>query len=475
MTIQMIDLLPQPGSEVASLEGPEGQLLVSPIPAELFASLLNDQFAQGALDQAQRLAESTGDPVLVMLNGQLWSVVTPEGLAGDGETVPGAFDLAQMMSALGNSLALPGLVEGQALLGTGESLAGQGAQPEGANAWGGLPGGAHVQDVAPVTSGPQAVAAQAVIQGLVNARAGQLAAQGLQPGASANTEGVGPEVSQQGLGVTSLATELDGSARAPTGPGAGGPSGATPPNTAGSSGAVDQGGQLGNGAAGRSGPFGQASAVVTAETQGSARKFLDSFQTLAVRSETRSGVAASTVEPFNAAPGLIPGEGVHANGTAGIDVQSGLPRVERVTVENFGQFAVRSVRHFAGGGEETITVRLIPESLGELRIHVRLGAGELEVRLVSANPLVREALEGQLSGLRDAFAREGLDVTRVTVSTNTAWDAASGGQSGRHGASGNPLARQGPQSPGTYPDATMASGPPSALVSVHDGSLDVLA
>lgn len=473
MTIQMIDLLPQPGSEVASLEGPESQLLVSPIPAELFASLLNDQFAQGALDQAQRLAESTGDPVLVMLNGQLWSVVTPEGLAGDGETVPGAFDLAQMMSALGNSLALPGLVEGQALLGTGESLAGQGAQPEGANAWGGLPGGAHVQDVAPVTSGPravqlEAVAAQAVIQGLVNARAGQLAAQGLQPGAStgqaANTEGVGPEVSQQGLGVTALATELDGSARAPTGPGAGGPSGA-----------VDQGGQLGNGAAGRSGPFGQASAVVTAETQGSARKFLDSFQTLAVRSETRSGVAASTVEPFNAAPGLIPGEGVHANGTAGIDVQSGLPRVERVTVENFGQFAVRSVRHFAGGGEETITVRLIPESLGELRIHVRLGAGELEVRLVSANPLVREALEGQLSALRDAFAREGLDVTRVTVSTNTAWDAASGGQSGRHGASGNPLARQGPQSPGTSPDATMASGPPSALVSVHDGSLDVLA
>lgn len=95
---------------------------------------------------------------------------------------------------------------------------------------------------------------------------------------------------------------------------------------------------------------------------------------------------------------------------------------QSVDVRDVGEFTVRSVRYLSGNTEDTVTVRLIPRSLGELHVAIRTAAEGLEVVLTATGSAVRDRLEGQLVGLRDALAREGLDVTRVTVQTQPTFD-----------------------------------------------------
>src|SRR5690606_16307264 len=83
------------------------------------------------------------------------------------------------------------------------------------------------------------------------------------------------------------------------------------------------------------------------------------------------------------------------------------------------QFAVKSVRYLAGRGEETMTVRLVPESLGELRVVVRSTEQALDVQLSAANASVRDSLEQQLPALRDALARDAGDGRHLTITVNT--------------------------------------------------------
>jgi flagellar hook-length control protein FliK len=98
------------------------------------------------------------------------------------------------------------------------------------------------------------------------------------------------------------------------------------------------------------------------------------------------------------------------------------PLPPSVDVRDVGDFTVRSVRYLSGRTEETVTVRLVPRSLGELQIAVRTSAEGLDVILTAAGHAARDRLEVQIMGLRDLLAREGLDVNRVTVQAPPAFD-----------------------------------------------------
>ncbi len=82
--------------------------------------------------------------------------------------------------------------------------------------------------------------------------------------------------------------------------------------------------------------------------------------------------------------------------------------------------AARSIRYLTGRDESSLTVRLIPESLGEMRIEVHTAANGLAVRLASANPMVRGVLEAQAQTLREALQREGIDVCNIEVAAELA-------------------------------------------------------
>jgi hypothetical protein len=115
----------------------------------------------------------------------------------------------------------------------------------------------------------------------------------------------------------------------------------------------------------------------------------------------------------------MPGESGRAEALAPRD---GVRSEPLVTLRELTDHALKSVRYLASQGERTMRVRLIPESLGELRLEVTASGSAITVRMASANPAVREVLEGNLQGLRDALSQDGFDSTDVFVSA----DASSG-------------------------------------------------
>mgnify|MGYP005840761643 FL=1 len=100
-----------------------------------------------------------------------------------------------------------------------------------------------------------------------------------------------------------------------------------------------------------------------------------------------------------------------------------------VGMESIGAAALRSIRYLASkGGDRSLTVRLVPESLGEMRVEVLAQSEEIFVRIVSANPVVRESMQAQVHDLRQSLAREGIEVTRVDIAASMSQDADQGGR-----------------------------------------------
>lgn len=73
------------------------------------------------------------------------------------------------------------------------------------------------------------------------------------------------------------------------------------------------------------------------------------------------------------------------------------PQPEAPTIRTVGDFTIRSVKHLLGSQEESIQIRLVPRSLGELHIAVKTIGNSIEIVVSAANALVRDVLESQLS------------------------------------------------------------------------------
>jgi flagellar hook-length control protein FliK len=131
--------------------------------------------------------------------------------------------------------------------------------------------------------------------------------------------------------------------------------------------------------------------------------------------------------------------GALAKAAAPGDSLEQLQLLERPTLQTAGQSVVKGVRYLATNGGETLTIRLVPESLGVMHIVVKSGDNAIEVTLVSANQSVRESLEQHLPALREMFGRDGIDVSKVSIvaQSATADTIPSGGpldrQSAEHG------------------------------------------
>ena len=100
-----------------------------------------------------------------------------------------------------------------------------------------------------------------------------------------------------------------------------------------------------------------------------------------------------------------------------------------VQIRDAGQFIVKSVRYLAGKHDEVVTVQLVPRSLGEMQIAVSAQRDGLEIVISAASQAARDTIEAQIAGLRESFARDGTEVTKVTVQAYTPSDAGPG-QSG---------------------------------------------
>jgi len=145
------------------------------------------------------------------------------------------------------------------------------------------------------------------------------------------------------------------------------------------------------------------------------------------------------------------------------------------TLETVSAHTVRNVRYLVLKGERTITVRLAPESLGEMRLDVQSGGDGLSMRLASANPAVRDALETQVHGLREALARDGISVAKVEISSTMSYMADSGSRF--HEETGQPpqavMVRASFAAEHAYTNAHAEDTSVLRRASMHDGPLNV--
>ncbi len=173
------------------------------------------------------------------------------------------------------------------------------------------------------------------------------------------------------------------------------------------------------------------------------------------------------------AAGIAPVQDASVSGTSTVAASAG-PAREQATLAILDQVALRGVRYLVSQQEKTVSIHLVPPSLGELRIEVTAAQDGMHVRLMSSNPAVRETLEGQLAGLQESLARNGIEVAKVSVIQNMAGYAANQQFSQSSGTAN--------YSPVPVPRAAFASlqagaessvAPIQSKVSLHEGALNV--
>lgn len=132
--------------------------------------------------------------------------------------------------------------------------------------------------------------------------------------------------------------------------------------------------------------------------------------------KSQGAVVADAVPPVPAAAPMNSEMPLPQGAASKAEALSGVQMVDHARMARLLQDnTVRAVRYLATQSEKTLTLKLIPESLGELHLEVTSGQDGLNVKLMSANSVVRNILNTDLPSLRDALLRDGLQVLNVSV------------------------------------------------------------
>jgi len=105
-------------------------------------------------------------------------------------------------------------------------------------------------------------------------------------------------------------------------------------------------------------------------------------------------------------------------------VRSDSVAMPRIPLTNLPGELAQQIHMMQQDGLKTMRIRLVPENLGELHIEIR-GTGEnLRVKMISASPAVRDALDSQIGELRQALQKQGLHLDHVLVDSETSREGA---------------------------------------------------
>jgi flagellar hook-length control protein FliK len=105
----------------------------------------------------------------------------------------------------------------------------------------------------------------------------------------------------------------------------------------------------------------------------------------------------------------------HATAMESGGVRPQTSALPRLPMSNLPGELAQQIHLMQQEGTRTMRLRLQPENLGELQIEIQGTGDAMKVRLVSANPVVRDALESQMGDLKDAMQKQGLALDQATV------------------------------------------------------------
>jgi flagellar hook-length control protein FliK len=85
-------------------------------------------------------------------------------------------------------------------------------------------------------------------------------------------------------------------------------------------------------------------------------------------------------------------------------------------LEPIVEHVLAQARALTQGGQTTVRMRLQPEALGTVDVHVTERNGHIEVRLAASDPAAAAALKGGVERLRQGLVDGGAQVQRIEVS-----------------------------------------------------------
>lgn len=149
--------------------------------------------------------------------------------------------------------------------------------------------------------------------------------------------------------------------------------------------------------------------------EGAVRPIAESVvpETAMSASESTAPPPETTSQEATELPESTPLPHAAAMESAGVRPQSAT--VSRLPMANLPGELAQQIHLMQQEGTRTMRLRLVPENLGELQIEIQGTGDAMKVRLVSANPVVRDALESQMGDLKDAMQKQGLALDQATV------------------------------------------------------------
>jgi flagellar hook-length control protein FliK len=125
------------------------------------------------------------------------------------------------------------------------------------------------------------------------------------------------------------------------------------------------------------------------------------------------------------------------------------------TSELIGRQVLEKVHVQLNEGHREVRLRLWPEELGEVRLSLKMTDGEkVHANMVVENDAVRQAMLDATPQLKDALARHGLDLERLSVSVNQR-NPQEAGTDARHGEDGRRQGSRNGRGNGGWNEATV--------------------
>jgi flagellar hook-length control protein FliK len=93
-----------------------------------------------------------------------------------------------------------------------------------------------------------------------------------------------------------------------------------------------------------------------------------------------------------------------------------LASLPQETAKSVADQVIKGMALQVNGENSEVRIKLVPESLGEVTVHVRMEGGKMQAQIDVSQVGVKSALEVQLPQIRQSLSERGIDVQRLDVS-----------------------------------------------------------
>jgi len=130
---------------------------------------------------------------------------------------------------------------------------------------------------------------------------------------------------------------------------------------------------------------------------------------------------------------VLPTTGINqsTNQTASIETRLS-SALQRTTEDNVMYQLTSKIQHLARSGETEIRIQLRPESLGEVKLAIRMEGDIVAARVQVENQQVKQIVESNLQSLRDALSEQNLQAGSFEVNVGNGWGRQSDQPSGNN-------------------------------------------